>query len=247
MSEDPDGRVAHVRHLIERRRGTTHGDNASGLMQQVCAAAADALSASGTGVSVITGKGLRGVTAASDPASEHLEELQFLLGEGPCMDAWTDRRPVLMPDLGAGALQRWPAYVPAAYEAGLRAVFAFPLQVGAVRLGVLDVYRTRPGALSVDDLAHALTFADVAVATLLDQQEEAAARGETDALDGAVEHRAQLFQAQGMVMVQLGISLDEAMSVLRAYAYAENRRLEAVADDVVSRRLRFDPDAGRQQ
>ena len=146
-----------------------------------------------------------------------------------------------MPELGSDAARRWPAYVPAAYEVGLRAVFAFPLQIGAVRLGVLDIFRGRPGALSDDDLAQALTFADVAVAALLDQQENATARGAADALDGAIGRRAPLFQAQGMVMVQLGIGLDEAMSVLRAYAYADNGGLEAVADDVVNRRLRFDP------
>jgi GAF domain-containing protein len=211
-------------------------------MRHVCTAAAEALSASGAGISVITSKGVRGVAAATDQDSERLEELQVVLGEGPCLDAWTDRRPVLMPELGSDAARRWPAYVPAAYEVGLRAVFAFPLQIGAVRLGVLDIFRARPGALSDDDLAQALTIADVAVAALLDQQENATARGAADALDGAIGHRAPLFQAQGMVMVQLGVSLDEAMSVLRAYAYAENRRLEAVADEVVSRRLRFDPE-----
>ena len=211
------------------------------LLRRVCGAAAQALSASGAGISVMTEAGVRGATAASDPASERREELQFVLGEGPCRDAFATRRPVLIPDLGhltGGAGKRWPFYTPAAHEGGLRAVFAFPLQVGAARLGVMDVFRERAGPLTGEELTDALIFADVTVAALLDRQDGAGVTGvEEEDGDG---YRAELFQAQGMVMVQLGVTLGEAMARLRAYAYAEDRRLGEVARDVVARRLRFD-------
>lgn len=219
-----------------RRTGT------AGLLQQLCAAAVRGLAVSGAGVSVMGEDGVRGLSTGSDPAAERLEELQFTLGEGPCIDAFEVRRPILVPDLSTAALDRWPVYTSAAYEGGVRAVFAFPLQVGASRLGVLDLFRNRPGPLTGEQVAQALVFADVAVGTLLDGQDRAGSDVAADGPVEAMDSRAELFQAQGMVMVQLGISLAEAMARLRAYAYAENRSLADVARDVVARRLRFDPD-----
>lgn len=239
-----DDRSSVIAELIAQQPGDTNGQ--AGLLRRVCGAAAQALSASGAGVSVMTADGARGATAASDPLSERLEELQFVLGEGPCMDAFITRRPVLVPDLGeSGDGSRWPFYAPAAHQAGLRAVFAFPLQIGAARLGVLDVFRLHVGPLNGGELADALTLAEVTVTTLLDQQEDAGA-GSIAALDEGDEvgYRSELAQAQGMVMVQLGATIAEATARIRAFAYAEDRRLADVARDVVERRLRFDRDVG---
>jgi hypothetical protein len=240
-----DDRAGVIQSLIAAQPARSGGT--AGYLRRVCETAARILSASGTGISVLTDDGVRGLCAASDPLSEHVEELQFILGEGPCLDAFDSRRPVLVADLAGEAATRWPMYVPAAQDGGVRAVFAFPMQIGAARLGVLDVFRDRVGKLSDDHLADALCFADVTVAALLDQQEDVAARGADDAMapDGptdAVGNRAELFQAQGMVMVQIGGTITEAMARMRAYAYAENRGLGEVASDVVARRLRFEPD-----
>jgi len=143
--------------------------------------------------------------------------------------------------------RRWPAYTPAAHDEGLCAVFAFPLQVGAARLGVFDAFRTRAGPLSGAELRQAFTFADLAVRILLDGQDHAIAGAAADGLDEAIERSAELFQAQGMVMVQLGVSLAEALVRIRAHTYAENRRITDVARDIVARRLRFAPDQHGQE
>ncbi|MEV8505044.1 GAF and ANTAR domain-containing protein [Actinoplanes sp. NPDC051475] len=235
-----DDRVTRIRKLIEGEHLSPPGD--AELLHRVCAAATQTLSASGAGVSVMTEAGARGVYAASDPLTEHIEELQFVLGEGPCWDAFASRRPVLVPDLDGESPTRWPMYTPAVHDSGVRAVFSFPLQMGAVRLGVLDVFRKRTGSLTNEELTTALTFAEVTMTALLDQHEDAALNGLGDGLAETVEHRAELFQAQGMVMVQLGVPIGEALARLRAYAYAHGRRLDEVAHDVVSRRLHFDPD-----
>lgn len=205
-------------------------------LERACIDAMRALSASGVGVSVMADDGVHGMAAASDAHTARVEELQFTYGEGPCIDAFTGGAPVLVSDLTDGAAGRWPVYTPAVRAEGVRAVFAFPLQIGAARLGVLDVLRTRSGSLSRIDLGHALTIADQLVTMLLDRQE----RGDAAALD--LGNRAALFQAQGMVTVQLGVSLAEAMVRIRAHAYAENRPLSEVAADIVARRLRFDVD-----
>ena len=235
-----DDRAAAIRELIAGQPAGPGG--AGGLLQRVCSAATVALSASGAGISVMTDDGLRGVSAASDPHSARMEELQFVLGEGPCVDAFDTRRPVLVPDLADGATARWPMYTPAVHEGGVRAVFAFPLQIGAARLGVLDVFRRSAGPLTGEELPIALAFADVTVAALLDRQEELGAGVAGEDLTVAAEHRAELFQAQGMVMVQLGVTINAAMARLRAHAYAQGRPLGEIAHDVVERRLRLDRD-----
>jgi GAF domain/ANTAR domain len=223
--------------LVRRLIGAQPGD--AGLLQRICFAAVEALSASGAGISVMTTDGTRGVCAASDPVSERVEELQFILGEGPCIEAFAARRPVLAADLSDGGGLRWPVYAAAARDAGVRAVFAFPLQVGAARLGVLDVFRDRVGPLSGAELQLAFTFAELTMEVLLDRQEGETAAGNSAAVLN-VGRRAELFQAQGMVMVQLGVSIAEALVRMRAYAFAENRRLDDVACDIVQGRLRLD-------
>ncbi|GGN73262.1 GAF domain-containing protein [Actinoplanes lobatus] len=234
-SQDEDDGRALVRRFIDRQPADLD------LLRRICRAVVEALPASGSGISVMTADGTLGVCAASDPASERVEELQFVLGEGPCVDAFGARRPVLMADLSDVPARRWPLYVPAVRDEGVRAVFAFPLQVGAARLGVLDVYRDRVGPLSGTELQMSFTFAAVVVEALLNVQQDGVLRDDGGA-GLEVGHRAELFQAQGMVMMQLGVSIGEALVRMRAYAYAENRRLEDVARDVVERRLRWDED-----
>lgn len=237
------GHKAHVQTLIAAEpfvTGDPHGT--AGALRRLCSAAVKALPATGAGLSLMSDAGVRGVAAASDAASERVDELQFTLGEGPCLDAFTSRRPVLEPDMIAGGSSRWPIYAPAVRAEGVRAVFAFPLQVGAARLGVLDLYREDPGTLTAEELGQALTFADAATQMLLDGQELAQPGDAAAGLDEALEYRFELYQAQGMVMVQMGVSLVVALVVLRAYAYSHDRDLADVARDVVTRGLRIDED-----
>lgn len=238
-----EGREQAVRALIDLEVTTAdRGDGLTGWLQRLCAAVVRALPASGAGVSVVDRHGITGMAAAYDPDSEHLEELQFTLGEGPCADALAGRRPVLEPNVATGAMARWPLYTPAVLERGVQAVFAFPLQVGAARLGVLDIYRREPIGLAGGGLALALTFADVAVAKLLDVHAGLDVGAHPEALDEMMSYRTELYQAQGMVMVDLGTSVDEAMVRLRAYAFANERRISDVARDIVAGRLRLETD-----
>lgn len=231
-------RYAQVEALI-RQEPTVNGEQGiAGGLRRLCGAVTRVLAASGVGLTVMAGGGLRGMTAASDAATERLEELQITLGEGPCTDAYESMRPVLIPDVADGAMSRWPVYAPAVHAEGVRAVFAFPLQVGAARLGVMDVFRTGVGMLSPDELTLALTFAEVAVSTLLDGRDGVAAADGWP--DDPLGSRAELFQAQGMVMVQLGVSLAEAMVRMRAHAYVNDLRLYDVATEIVARRISFD-------
>jgi hypothetical protein len=235
---DPYERVMEL--MARLPRDTARQGDVVGRLRRVCVAAVDALLATGAGISVLARGGTPGIVAASDPRSEALEDMQFLLGEGPCIDALAGRRPVLVGDLAEVGRTRWPAYAAELLDAGTGAVFAFPLQIGVAQLGVLDVFRARAGQLSTIQVGYALIFADLAVGMLLDAQEISPDGVLAEGLDGAIAHRAELFQAQGMVMVQLGVAPAEALSRIRAYTFAQGRALHEVARDIVERRIRFD-------
>ncbi|MFN8078598.1 MAG: GAF and ANTAR domain-containing protein [Kineosporiaceae bacterium] len=210
-------------------------------LSRLCRAAVRALSATGAGVTVMTAGGVHATVATWGPEVAALQNLQITLGEGPVIDAYAARRPVLVPDLMT-ATRRWPGYAAGALEYGARAVFAFPVQIGAARLGVLDICRNAAGMLSTTGLQHALTFAEVAAETMLDGQ-AGAAPGRTEAgLDQALDSQFVIYQAQGMAMVDLGVGLAEAMARLRAHAYAHDRPLQDVARDIVDGRLRLESD-----
>ena len=211
-----------------------------GRLQRLCRAARRDLPASGVGVSMVSESGNLITAATSSRTSTLLEELQFAMGEGPCLEAFASRSAVLVPNLSEAATRTWLGYGPAAHEYGVRAVFAFPLQIGVARFGAMDVYRDEAGALSAWAYSRALTYADVAIQTMLNAQNDAG--GTATLLTDGDDTRFEVYQAQGMVMVQLGVRAAEALSRLRAYAYANNRRLREVADDIISRRVELEPD-----
>ena len=122
----------------------------------------------------------------------------------------------------------------------VRAVFALPLQWGAVNLGVLDLYRRQPGALNSEQRQDALTTAETAALMMLGLRTEPDGQGGW--LDPAVAHRAEIHQAAGMVSVQLDLSTAQALARMRAHAFVHNRLLIQVALDVVARRLVFTQD-----
>jgi transcriptional regulator with GAF, ATPase, and Fis domain len=181
-----------------------------------------------------------GSVCTSNDVSTLIEELQFTLGEGPCVDAYNERRVVLEPDLADPDTARWLAFTPPALGAGVRAVFGFPLQVGGARLGALNLYRDRPGALSDDQHADALVLADLAARMVLAAQAEAPMDAVGEELEAGSNFHLVEHQASGMVAAQIGISVAEALSRLRAHAFSHDLSVTEVAEAVVDRRLRFD-------
>ena len=207
----------------------------------VCIAAARNLGVDGASVIAMSGQGSREPLFASDDLSAALEELQFTTGDGPGMDEFRLGSPVLIADLDSAAT-RWPGFVPEAVAAGARAMFALPLQAGAIRIGVLSLYRAAPGPLSAGELADLLVFADVALQLLLDASTGInGSPAYWPALHGLSERQAVVHQATGMISVQLGVSLEDALARLRAHAFTTSTAIGDIAGDVVSRRLRFDP------
>ncbi|MQA86300.1 MAG: ANTAR domain-containing protein [Streptosporangiales bacterium] len=209
--------------------------------RHACMACADAARGSEVALSV-KGTDGREPVYATGQLGERLEELQFILGEGPCVDALASGGPVLAADLSSpGGLRRWPGFAVEAATAGAGGMFAFPLQAGAVRVGVLAMYRAQVGPLSSEEFADALVFADAALVLLLDTRAGIASDALVWPADGMSERRVEVHQATGMISAQSQVGIEQALLRLRAYAFAHNRRIADVAREVVARRLRFAP------
>jgi hypothetical protein len=151
---------------------------------------------------------------------------------------------VLEPDLAAHSSARWPALVPLAVAAGVRAVFAFPLRIGAVRLGAVTLFREVPGPLGDTQYADAQAKAVEASRTILALQADAPPGSVAIELDEGANFHFVVHQAAGMVSIQLGIGVTEALVRLRAHAFLTERSIDDVCRDIVERRLRLRLDGG---
>jgi len=194
----------------------------------------------GAAATIVAAEGQPAPLCSSNVVADHIEDLQYTLGEGPGIDAHEGGRPVAEPDLVSPRLVRWPALGPSATAAGAGALFAFPLRLGAIRLGALTLYQPGAGRLSDAQHGDALEMADIVLQVVLALQAEAppgALASELETLSGA---RAEVHQAAGMVSVQLSVTVGEALVRLRARAWVDGRPLGALAADVVARRVRFD-------
>ena len=244
------GRPARIWGLVAGQAASRGGRVSAG---DACAAAVAGVEVSGAWLIAARGAEAGHLMRVTDEVSELLAELQLTLGEGPGPDAAASGGPVLASDLGEmGAVRRWPVFSPAARQAGAAAIFAFPLQVGAIRTGVMGLYRERPGSLSAFQLGDALVFADTATLLLLDAQDQtagdaAAGSGPGGQPPALALHRAEIDQATGMLTEQLGVGIEEAFIRLRAYAYAHDQGLSDLAHDIVARRLRLSPDRDPRQ
>lgn len=211
----------------------------AGRPERIADFCVEMLAVTGAGVSLVSDTGNRQVVCGTDEVALRIEELQVTLGEGPCIDALNSGGPVLVPDLDDRrdlVPERWPAFLAGVVAEGVRAVFDFPLRIGAIKLGALDLYRDRPGPLRDGQLRGALLAAEAAGLTMLSSEEQ---EGKAAGL-APLSFSAQVHQATGMVMVQAAVSVEQAFLLLRAHAFATSSSLDAVAADVVGGGLRFD-------
>ena len=212
-------------------------------LTRLCAVAVEELRMSGAVVSLMTRvKSRRDLAAASSDLARSVEELEFDLGEGPGSEAFLTSRPVLTPDLEQ-AFARWPGYVAAALAAGVRGTFAFPMLVGAARFGVLHLHSGEVRTLTAGETATSLLLAELATEIVLDTYSPV---GQPAPLDMPLldpdDSRDEVYQAQGMVMVELGIGLEEALARMRAHAFASEQELALVAAAILAGRIRLQGD-----
>lgn len=240
VTEDGGDRLRdHIREPLASEDGA-RPDVAGGL-GRLATAVTEELSLLRATVTLMTSAGIEAIAAASD-GRDPLDDLEFSHGEGPGLTAFSVGRPALAPDLSR-AFGRWPGYAPAAVRSGLCAAYAFPLQLGAVKFGVLTLYSDVARQLDTHETRQCLIFAEVATELLLDSSTLGSADRPDPDLGEALHIRTDVYQAQGMVMVDLGVSLTEALARMRAYAYADGHDLNGLAADIVARRIRLTRDS----
>ncbi len=223
------------------------GDPGLSTADRLCHACVELLDVDGAAISLMHDGVTQGTFGSSGELSRRLDEFQFTFGEGPCLEAVSQARPVLVADLRDPRERRWPAYAGAVLECGVRAVYALPVLVSTSYVGALDLFRNKPGPLTGDGLVGGLLAAELAALPLLDLMSADVAL----APDGEGEHgwdqlaslqRVEVYQATGMVMGQLNVGSAEALVRLRAHAFAHDLTASEVAWAIVERRLRFDAD-----
>lgn len=225
-------RQAHLRGLLAGRDGVTS------LLRGVCELCVTELAVSGARVRVLGSVAANDGGAllyATDPVSNKLEDLAATAGVGPSFDAFERQYPILIPDL-TREHARWPGFTGEALAGGVAAIFTFPLQVGGVRLGVLELHRDRTGSLTPAQLTDAFLLADAATDTILDDLLGVSPM----TLPGLVDIQSEVHQATGFVAVDLGVSLQDALLRIRAHAFARELTLADVARQIIQRRLRLE-------
>jgi hypothetical protein len=193
----------------------------------------------GASVCVRMGDREQSTISVSDPLAAEIDELQYVLGEGPHWDAMRSGKPVSVPNLRTSNDGKWPMLTVALAESDAAALFAIPLRIGAVTVGVADLYRSEPGGLDERDVATALSLARETAPRAL-QAATALANAEAPTKSGlAAELRREVHQATGMILVQLDVDATEAFLRLKAYSFSSGISIQHVAKDVVQRRLNF--------
>lgn len=217
-----------------------------GSADRLCHACVDLLGVDGAAISFVQNGESRGTFGSSGESSRKWDAYQFTFGEGPCLDAARDGRPVLAGDLNDPSEVRWPAFARAMIADGVRAVCAFPVRVAATRVGALDLFRRKAGSFEGDAWAGAEWASQLAALPLLDLM-GAAVDWETIGDGGGWSQlesleRVEVYQATGMVQVQLEVDAAEALIRLRGHAFAHDMTMSEVAWAVVERRLSLRPD-----
>ena len=193
-----------------------------------------------TGVAISTLGGPFGTetVCASDASAARLDELQFDLGEGPCWDALATRRPVLSSDIRQHGNPAWPVFVQTIKETDVRGLFSFPMVIGTLDIGAVDLYSRHPRALTGPQIEDATMLVGIAARQVLRRVLlSQTMKSDPDADEGY--SRRVVHQATGMVLAQLNVGASDALLLLQGYAFSHSRTVREVADDVVARKLDF--------
>lgn len=214
---------------------------------RLCLACVQLLAVDGAAISFIRGGTTQGTFGSSDELSRTLDSLQFTAGEGPCLDAAAQCRPVLAPDLAGPGEHRWPVVTEAMLAHGVRAVFALPVSVASTPIGALDLYRRSSGPLDDAAMTGVVWAAGLAALPLLDLMAsdtdwERAGDGQGSCDQLASLERVEVYQATGMLVAALEVSPADALARLRAHAVSRGLTASEVAYQVLERRLAVDGD-----
>jgi len=222
-------------------------DESPGL-DQLCEACVRVLDIDGMSIAVISGQAIRETLCARGGHALQIDQLQFTVGEGPCLEACSAGKPMSIPDLLDETDERWPVFSSAVSEIApeLRAIFGFPLLVGSQGIGAMNLYRHSPGELGEKQIREAIRACELAVPIILeDFPIQRDSEFGTYFQKYAVIDRTSVYRATGLLMLTHDLTSWEAFDRLRAFAFSQGRLVEDVAEDVVAHRIQLsdDPDS----
>lgn len=229
-----------LREAVDGLRGVNAAD-------RLCEACVVLFDIDAAAISLVFEGAASGTLGSSGASARIYDELQFTLGEGPCLDAVALRAPILVSDLANPDDKRWPVYGPAMLDLKIRGIFAVPVLLAGEHVGALDLFRARPGVLDGEEIAGAVLAAALASIPLLDLLDADLLAAVNDPNSDAWAElsalsRAEVSQATGMLVAQLDVEPAAALVRLRAHAYATGRSATDVARDILDRRVRLDAD-----
>jgi hypothetical protein len=233
--------------ILDQLLVAVHGRRGVEAADQLCEACVVLLGVDAAAISLVFDGASSGTLGSSGAPARVYDELQFTLGEGPCLDSVAARTPVLVVDLADPKELRWPAYGPAMLSHQIRGVTAIPIVVAGEFVGALDLFRARPGPLLDDNFAGAVAAAEIAAVPVLDLMDGDLQAAAADPNSNAWAElntlsRADVSQATGMLVAQLEVEPAEALVRLRAHAYATGHSVSDVARDILERRLKLEAD-----
>lgn len=234
--------------MADQTDGGTPGAPAAGPVAEddLCELFLRHLPVSGTAVSTMGDLLGNETISASDAQAARLDELQFDLGEGPCWDALRSRRPILEPDIQKRPQRVWAAFSRAISDQEVGALFAFPMLVGPLKIGAVDMYARDPVSLDQQQTMRAAQLTGIVARRVL-QQALGPLPEDAKETEGKYSRRI-VHQATGMVLAQLGISPEDAHMVIRAHAFSTDQTMMDVSREILEGRLDFsvseNPDEG---
>lgn len=204
------------------------------LMNRIASTARDLIAAVvDASITFTTGDDNGWTVGTTGELATRLDEAQYALGHGPCIAAGAGGETLLVRDFGLE--QRWPAYAPIALEAGVHSSLSVPFPIQQHVIAALNLYSEQVDPFTDDDVVLAQQIASqaavaVANAVLYDSASQLAAQ-----LQRAMESRATIEQAKGIIMATSRCTPDEAFNVLVRASQRENRKLRDIAADLVER------------
>jgi hypothetical protein len=205
----------------------------------LCAVAAEFMVLDGAGIALTSDSEDLMSLCTSNRAAGELMDLEMTLGEGPAVDACRGNA-AEEGDLLSAVAPRWETYGPEAAALGARAVFGYPIQLGAVRFGALSLFRASTGPLTAGQSSDGYLMASVIGRAILTTQAGGSHETLVGELDGASMLDFRVHQAAGMIAVQGSMPVKDALVMLRAHAFASKRPLTDLADRVVTGTTRFE-------
>jgi GAF domain-containing protein len=222
--------------LIELADSVSDDFDPVDLLSLLATRCVDLLDFTTAGVMLVAPEGDLRCVASSSESMRTMELFELQIREGPCLDSFRLNERI-MAETPESLKLRWPRFGSRAVRSGYKSAYAFPMRLREQHVGSLNIFRSKEGSVSSEDLLAAQSFADMASITLLHQRFSFEARVLNGQLSNALTSRAILEQAKGILVGRRGVNMEEAFSWMRNHARNNNVKLGAVAQEIVDGRL----------